>query len=118
MAQDGKGYTPELWKKMADLGWMGLIVPEKYDGTGGSFLDLSVLLEEMGRAACPDPFFSTVVLGALTIMEAGGEKQKQDILPRVAGGDVILTLAHTEPEAVNIRISLRWKPKRRVTDIA
>lgn len=100
MAKDEKGYTSDLWKKMADLGWMGLIVPENYDGMGGSFLDLTVLLEEMGRAALPGPFFSTVILGALTIMEAGSDKQKQDVLPKVTSGDIILTLAYAEPEAV------------------
>jgi len=56
------GYSPELWRKMAELGWMGLVFPEKYGGSGGSFLDLIVLLEEMGYNILPGPFFSTVVL--------------------------------------------------------
>jgi len=71
MEEDERGYTPELWRGMADLGWMGLIFPEKYGGTEGDFLDLVVMMEEMGRACLPGPFFSTVVLGGLTILEAG-----------------------------------------------
>jgi len=101
MAKDTKGYTPELWRKMADLGWMGLIVPEKYGGSGGSFLDFTALLEEMGRACLPGPFFSTVVLGTLTLLEAGSEKQKEQLLPKVAKGEILLTLALAEPNAVN-----------------
>ena len=79
MAKDEKGNPLHLWQKMRELGWMGLIVPEECDGTGGSFLDLVVLLEEMGRACLPGPFFSTVVLGGLTIIEAGNEEQKKEL---------------------------------------
>jgi alkylation response protein AidB-like acyl-CoA dehydrogenase len=94
-----EGYSPELWQKMADLGWMGLIIPEEYDGIGGSFLDLVVLFEEMGYNICPGPFFSTVVLGGLPILAAGSEEQKKDFLPRIARGEIKLTLALTEPGA-------------------
>jgi len=93
------GYSPELWQKMAELGWMGLVFPEKYGGSGGSFLDLIVLLEEMGHNILPGPFFSTVVLGGLTILAAGSEEQKKEILPKIASGDMLLTLALTEPDA-------------------
>ncbi|HIE16580.1 MAG TPA: acyl-CoA dehydrogenase [Dehalococcoidia bacterium] len=93
------GYSPELWRKMAELGWMGLVFPEKYGGSGGSFLDLIVLLEEMGYNILPGPFFSTVVLGGLTILSAGNEEQRNEFLPRIASGDRILTLALTEPSA-------------------
>ena len=101
MAEDAKGYPPELWKKMADLGWMGLVLPEQYDGSEGSFLDLAILLEEMGRACLPGPFFSTVMLGAMTLLEAGGEEQKKQLLPKIANGQLIITLAIAEPEAIN-----------------
>ncbi|MBI2907599.1 MAG: acyl-CoA/acyl-ACP dehydrogenase [Chloroflexi bacterium] len=97
MVDNEKGYPPQLWRQMAELGWMGLIVPEKHGGSGGSFLDLAVLLEEMGRALLPGPFFSTVVLGALPLMLAGTEAQKNELLPRIASGEIILTLALTEP---------------------
>lgn len=99
MAEDEQGYTPELWSKMAELGWMGLALPEEYDGMGMSFLDLAVLLEEMGRACLPGPFFSTVVLGGLTILEAGNEEQKKELLPKITAGETILTMALTEPSA-------------------
>ncbi|MBM3118009.1 MAG: acyl-CoA dehydrogenase [Chloroflexi bacterium] len=93
------GYSPELWQKMAELGWIGLVFPEKYGGSGGSFLDLIVLLEEMGHNILPGPFFSTVILGGLTIMAAGDEEQKKEFLPKIAGGKMLLTLALTEPSA-------------------
>ncbi len=93
------GHSPEIWKEMAELGWTGLVLPEKYGGAGMSFLDLAVLLEEMGRACLPGPFFSTVVLGALPVLDFGSEEQKQQYLPRIAGGEMIFTLALTEENA-------------------
>ena len=99
MEEDERGYVPELWQEMADLGWVGLPFPEKYGGGGFSFLDLVVLLEEMGRACLPGPFVSTVVLGGMPVAEFGTEEQKQDILPKVCEGKAIMTLALTEPSA-------------------
>jgi alkylation response protein AidB-like acyl-CoA dehydrogenase len=101
MAKDERGYSPELWQKMADLGWLGLIFPTKYEGVGGSFLDLVILLEEMGSALLPSPYFATVVLGGLIILEAGNEQQKENFLPKVANAEILLTLAITEPNARN-----------------
>ena len=97
MEEDERGYSPEIWKKMAEQGWQGLVIPEAYGGAGLSFLDLAVLLEEFGRALLPGPFISTVVLGVTPILEAGSDAQKAEYLPRVAAGDLILTLAFTEP---------------------
>jgi len=94
-----KGYSPELWQEMARLGWMGLVFPERYGGAGMSFFDLAVLLEEMGRACLPSPFFSTVVLGGLPVLDTGSQKQKRAFLPRIASGELIFTLALTEPSA-------------------
>lgn len=99
LEESDKGYSPELWRKMADLGWMGLVIPEEYDGMGMQFLDLAILLEEMGRNILPGPFFSTVVLGALPILTAGTEEQKKELLPKIANGEAILTMALTEPSA-------------------
>ena len=59
MEDDPRGYPPDLWRKIADLGWLGLALPEAYGGTDGDFVDLCVLLEEMGRALLPTPFFPT-----------------------------------------------------------
>jgi alkylation response protein AidB-like acyl-CoA dehydrogenase len=97
MAEDEKGNPPDLWKKMAQLGWLGLIFPEQYGGGGGSIIDLVALEEEMGRACLPGAFYSTVLLGGLFILNNGSEEQKKEILPKVANGEVILTLALTEP---------------------
>jgi alkylation response protein AidB-like acyl-CoA dehydrogenase len=97
MAADERGNPPELWHKMAQLGWLGLIFPEKYGGGGGNIIDMVALEEEMGRACLPGAFFSTVLLGGLFILNNGNEEQKQDLLPKVARGEVILTLALTEP---------------------
>jgi len=91
------GYSPELWKQMADLGWMGLALPDKYGGAGMGFLDLAVLVEEMGRACLPGPYFSTVILAGLTIADAGSEEQQQQYLPGIASGADIWTLALAEP---------------------
>jgi len=91
------GYSRELWQGMAELGWMGLAFPGKYGGGDMSFLDLAVLLEEMGRACLPSPFFSTVVLGGLPILDIGSEEQKQEYLPKLIRGEKIFTLALTEP---------------------
>jgi len=107
MVEDEKGFTPQLWKGMAELGWMSLLVPEEYDGYGGTFLDLVVLLSEMGYFCLPGPFFSTVVLGGLTVQEAGSEAHKQAILPGLAAGDRILTLAWTEADANFLPESIR-----------
>ena len=96
MAADEKGNPPELWKKMAQLGWLGLVFPERYGGSGGNMIDLVALEEEMGRACLPGTFFSTVLLGGLFILNSGSEEQKKDLLTKVAKGEIILTLALTE----------------------
>jgi alkylation response protein AidB-like acyl-CoA dehydrogenase len=99
MEEDERGYTPEFWQMMAAQGWQGIVIPEQYGGTGMTFTDLIVLLEEFGRALVPGPFISTVVLGAMPILEAGTEEQKQEFLPKIAAGELTLTLALTEPSA-------------------
>ena len=74
MEVDESGCSSQLQRDMADLGWFGLIFPEKYGGSGADFTDLVVLLEEMGQALLPGPFLSTVVLGGLPILEIGSEE--------------------------------------------
>ena len=98
MIEDERGYSPELWRKMAAQGWMGLALPEEYGGADMTFLDLAVLLEEMGRALVPGPFVPSVVLAGRPILSAGTKEQKQEFLPQVASGDMILTLAFMEAE--------------------
>jgi alkylation response protein AidB-like acyl-CoA dehydrogenase len=94
-----EGINAELWKKLAEQGWLGLIYPEAYDGMGLGLVDLVVLMEEMGRAVAPGPYFSTVLLGGLAILEAGSEGQKKEWLPRIAAGDRRVALAWMEPSA-------------------
>ena len=98
MIEDEKGYPPALWQEMGGLGWMGLAFPESLGGSGMSFLDLCVLIEETGRACLPGPFLSSVVLGGLTILDAGSEEQKSEYLPRIASGEALLTLALNEAD--------------------
>ena len=96
MEEDETGYPPDLWHKIAGLGWLGLPFPTEYGGSGGSFLDLAILLEEMGRALVPGPFVSTVVHCGLSILEAGTEEQKTNLLPGITQGETILATALTE----------------------
>ena len=94
-----EGYSPELWRQTADLGWAGIILPEEYGGIGGGVTDLAVLFEEIGRAMYISPLLSTAVLCGNTILAAGSEELKKDVLPRVARGDIIMALALAEPES-------------------
>lgn len=98
MAED-RGYDPALWKKMAELGWTGLVIPESHGGTGLSYVDLVVVLEEMGRVMLPSPFIWTVLFGE-AIKRAGSEAQKKALLPKLASGDLIGTLAYMEPSGL------------------
>ena len=104
MMEDERGYAEELWKTMAGLGWMGLIYPEEFGGSGLTLVDLVVVLEEMGKVALPGPFFSTVALGGLTILEAGSSEQKHRVLPGIVAGKTKATLALLEENA-------RWDEK-------
>ena len=94
-----EGMTPALWSKLVEQGWLGLIYPEAYDGMGLGLVDLVVLMEEMGRAVVPGPYFSTVMLGSLAILEAGNETQKKEWLPKIATGEKRVSLAWMEPSA-------------------
>jgi alkylation response protein AidB-like acyl-CoA dehydrogenase len=98
MEDDEKGYCLKLWQKMAELGWLGLIFPAEYGGLDGNFIDMVVLLEEMGRFLAPVPFIPTVICGGLSILSSGDEALKSEILPKVAKGELILTMAISEPE--------------------
>jgi alkylation response protein AidB-like acyl-CoA dehydrogenase len=109
MEKDEKGYSPQLWQEISGLGWLGLVFPENYGGSGMSFLDLSILLEEMGRACFPGPFFSTVILGGLPILDVGSDEQKQKYLPGIISGKAIFTLALIEVSAKYEASSIKAK---------
>ena len=92
------GCTEELWRKAAELGWLGIIIPEQYGGTGNPLTSAGVLFEALGTGPLPGPYFSSGILGSSIVLEAGTEEQKQRILPAVAEGKQILALALTETE--------------------
>jgi alkylation response protein AidB-like acyl-CoA dehydrogenase len=96
MDSDERGYDPHIWRSMAELGWMGLIFPEEYGGMRGSFMDLVILMEEMGRNILPGPYFSTIALCALPLLEYGSSEQKTKLLPQIAKGEDIWTFALVE----------------------
>ena len=75
--------TDTFWQKLAKQGWFGLLYPEEAGGSGLGLVDMTVLMEEMGRAVMPGPFFSTVSLGGEAILEAGSPAQRQEWLPRI-----------------------------------
>jgi alkylation response protein AidB-like acyl-CoA dehydrogenase len=91
--------TEPFWQKLAEQGWFGILYPEEAGGSGLGLVDMTVLMEEMGRAVMPGPFFATVLLGGAAILEAGSAAQRQEWLPRIAAGSVKASLAWTEPNA-------------------
>ncbi|MFC1822379.1 acyl-CoA dehydrogenase family protein [Thermodesulfobacteriota bacterium] len=99
LEEDEKGYDPVLWGKMAELGYLGLLFPEEYGGMEGSFIELMIVAEELGRACAPSWFFSTVVLGAQAILTFGREEQKRRLLSEIARGESLGTLALIEPRS-------------------
>ena len=96
MEKDERGFTLELWQKLAEVGWLGLIIPEEYGGAGQTFLDLGLLMEQVGRHLLPGPFFETS-LTSVILLDAGSEEQKKQFLPMLASGKLIGTLGVVEP---------------------
>jgi alkylation response protein AidB-like acyl-CoA dehydrogenase len=108
MEKDAKGYPPELWQKIAELGWVGLAIPEEYEGMGYTFQDLTVLLEECGRYLIPAPLAPTVV-ATLPILDFGSEEQKKEYLPKISRGELVLTPALYEEEGTLGHASIQLK---------
>jgi alkylation response protein AidB-like acyl-CoA dehydrogenase len=96
LTRDEDGFPRALYRQMAELGWMGLIVPQAHGGAGLALLDFAVLLEQFGRALLPGPFFSSAVLATLAILQGGSSAQKKSLLPRLAAGETIGALAWLE----------------------
>jgi len=95
MMEDERGYSPELWRKMAGLGWLGLVLPEEHGGAGLNYVDLVVLAEEMGRVLLPSPFIWTLMF-AEAVSRAGSDEQRRRFLPAIARGEIVATVAHLE----------------------
>lgn len=103
------GFSPDLWRKMADLGWLGLPYAQEYGGYGMGSVDLVVLAKELGRALCPSPYTPTVILSGGAIVAAGTEEQKRAYLPRIVAGEMVIAFAlqesstHYDPRGVATR---------------
>ncbi len=96
-------FDPELWRKMADQGWTGIIFPEEYGGFGMGMVEMAVTLEEMGRALLPGPFFSTVLMAGALLDSAGNDSQKREYLGAICRGEAKSTVAFLEESAA-------WSP--------
>jgi acyl-CoA dehydrogenase len=99
LKDNDKGYDPRMWKKMVQLGYLGLVIPEEYGGLEGDFLELMIFMEEAGRKIVPSPFFSTVVQCGLPLTDFGSKSQKEAFLPGIAEQGDVWSLAHTEVTA-------------------
>lgn len=93
-----RGLADDVWNKMTEMDWMAMRIPEAYGGLGMDQIDLNIVLEEMGRAVLPGPFFSTVMLAAEAIIEAGNDEQKNQYLPQIADGKLKGSLALYESD--------------------
>lgn len=91
-------YSEQLYQELAELGFLGLVIPEEYGGIDGSLIDLAIVVEEAGYATLPAPFFSTIAYGVLPILKYGTEEQKQNFLPKIASGEIKFSGAFSEPK--------------------
>ena len=104
-------FLPDLYRKAAGLGWLGMVIPEEYGGASTSFTDCAVVFEELGRGPLPGPFFSSGVLSALLVLEGASEAQKKSLLPAICSGKSIVIAAITDKgvhwgaEAVETRLT-------------
>ena len=92
-SNDADGFSRELWKEMAELGWVGAALPEDFGGSGLGFAELGIVREECGRTLVASPFLSTSVLGASAMELAGTEAQRKELIPEICSGDRVLALA-------------------------
>ena len=99
VAADPLGFSPEIWKKFAELGWLALPIDEAHGGLGGGAIETGIVMEAFGRGLVTEPYLSTVVIGAGLISECGSDAQKQAILPEIADGSLRLAFAHSERAA-------------------
>jgi len=93
---DAEGFSRELWKQMASLGWAGSFVPEAFGGLGLGYTEVSIILEACGRTLAPTPFLSSVLLGAGCVLASGDSDLQRELLPPLAAGDLLLALAFEE----------------------
>ena len=99
--KDEVGYSTDLWRQMTELGWASIILPEEYGGLDFGFAGLGVVMEEAGRNLTASPLFATAVIGASTILLGGTNEQKEQLLPKIAAGEITLALALEESHRHN-----------------
>ncbi|HEY9453357.1 MAG TPA: acyl-CoA dehydrogenase family protein, partial [Bradyrhizobium sp.] len=99
IANDPLGFSAEIWKEFAELGWLALPIAEADGGLGGGAIEIGILMEAFGRGLVSEPYLSTVVIGASLISGYGTEAQKQALLPKIADGSLVLAFAHSERQA-------------------
>jgi len=95
-AQDATGFSRELWKAFAEIGFSGLLVPEEFGGSGLGCVEAGVVMEEIGRTLMPSPFLSTAVLAASALSRGGNSAQKSEYLPKISDGSLLAALAIDE----------------------
>ena len=114
IANDPLGFSADIWKEFAELGWLALPIPEAHGGLGGSAIEIGILMEAFGRGLVSEPYLSTVVIGASLISECGTETQKLAWLPKIADGSLYLAFAHSERQArfdlADVRTTARPTP--------
>lgn len=97
LQREPSSLVPALWSKAAEAGWPGILVPAEHGGSESTLADAAVLFEELGRGPVPGPFFSSGVLGVLTVLEAASADQRSAVLPGVAHGETVLAVAIIDP---------------------
>ena len=98
-ANDPRGFSADIWKQFADLGWLALPIGEEHGGLGGGAVEIGILMEAFGRGLVSEPYLSSVVIGASLIAECGSPAQKQALLPQIADGTLCVAFAHSERQA-------------------
>jgi alkylation response protein AidB-like acyl-CoA dehydrogenase len=97
--QSREGFSRDIWREFADLGWLGLAVPEQFGGLGTGAVETSIVMEALGRALVVEPYLSTAVIATSLIADLGSEQQKSELLPAIAEGKSIFAFAQAEPQA-------------------
>jgi alkylation response protein AidB-like acyl-CoA dehydrogenase len=115
IALDRQGVDDALWRRMADLGWQGLLIPPELGGSGGSLLDVVLLVEEIGRAAAPGPFIPSAVVATSLLLGSGSADQRKRLLPSLAVGERIVAVALIDEGGASDRITLGVDPRSRLT---
>jgi alkylation response protein AidB-like acyl-CoA dehydrogenase len=95
-SRDAEGFSRALWKKFAEMGFCGVLVPEDLGGSGLGYVEAGVVMEEIGRNLTPSPFLSTSIVGATALLRDGNKARSRELLPKIAAGDLLLALAVDE----------------------